>query len=92
MIHVEVKRELIADNGKKFELFDDIAFSIHNSETNHIDRVIARIIGMSEPEYNRDNGYIVVDKVEINRCNESNQCIFHFKDMTDINYVFDGAY
>ena len=87
MMHVKVKRELVADNGKKFSLFDDIAFSIYNSETNHIDRVIARIIGMSEAEYGKDNGYIVVDRVEINRC-ESNQCVFHFKDMTDINYVY----
>lgn len=87
MLHTETKRELVTDDGKRFSLFSDIAFKIHNKETNHLDKVICRIIGMSDSDYKKDNGYIVADRVEINRC-ESNQCIFYFKDMQDINYVY----
>lgn len=87
-MYIETKRELVTDDGKRFSLFSDIAFKIHNKETNHLDRVICRIIGMSDSDYKKkDNGYIVADKVEINR-GESNQCIFYFKDMQDINYVY----
>lgn len=87
MLHIETKRELVTDDNKRFSLFSDIAFTIHNEETNHLDRVICRIIGMSDSDYKKNNGYIVADKVEINRC-ESNQCVFYFKDMQDINYVY----
>lgn len=87
MLHIETKRELVTDDDKRFSLFSDIAFKIHNKETNHLDKVICRIIGMSDSDYKKDNGYIVADRVEINRC-ESNQCIFYFKDMHDINYVY----
>lgn len=41
---------------------------------------------MNDSDYKKDNGYIVADNVEINRC-ESNQCVFFFKEMQDINYV-----
>ena len=87
MLHIETKRELVTDDGKRFTLFSDIAFKIWNKETNHLDRVICRIIGMSDSDYKKDNGYIVADRTEINRC-ESNQCVFYFKDMQDINYVY----
>lgn len=87
MLHIETKRELVTDDGKRFRLFSDIGFKIYNKETNHLDEVICRIIGMSDSDYNKNNGYIIADKVEINRC-ESNQCVFYFKDMQDINYVY----
>lgn len=86
MLHIETKRELVTDDGKRFRLFSDIGFKIYNEETNHLDKVICRIIGMSDSDYNKNNGYIIADRVEINRC-ESNQCIFYFRDMQDINYV-----
>lgn len=86
-MHIETKRELVTDNGKRFSLFSDIAFRMHNKETGNLDLVICRIIGMTESDYNKNNGYIVADKVEINRC-ESNQCVFYFKDMLDVNYVY----
>ena len=87
MLHIETKRELVTDDGKRFTPFSDIAFKIWNKETKHLDRVICRIIGMSDSDYKKDNGYIVADRVEINRC-ESNRCVFYFKDMQDINYVY----
>lgn len=87
VIHIETKRELVTDNGKRFPLFSDIAFKVHNKEIDHLDLVICRIISMVESDYKKNNGYIVADKVEINRC-ESNQCIFYFKDMLDVNYVY----
>lgn len=68
IIHIETKRELVTDNGKRFSLFSDIVFRIHNKETERLDLVICRIIGMMESDYKKNNGYIVVDKVEINRC------------------------
>ena len=86
MLHIETKRELVTDDGKRFSLFSDIAFKIYNKETNHLDRVICRIIGMSDSDYKKD-GYIIADEVEINR-GGSNQCVFYFKDMQDINYVY----
>lgn len=85
-IHIETKSELISAEGKRFSLFSDIAFKVWNEETKHLDRVICRIIGTCDSDYGKDNGYIVADRVEINRC-ESNQCVFCFKDMQDINYV-----
>lgn len=88
-LHIETKRELVAADGKRFHLFDDIAFSVFNEETNHLDRIICRIIGMRDSDYKKDNGYIVVDKIERNRT-EDNQCVFYFKEMQDINYVYDG--
>ena len=87
MIHIETKRELVTDDDKRFSMFSDIAFKIWNEETQHFDRVICRIIGMSDSDYNKNNGYIIADKVEINRF-ESNPCVFYFKDMQDINYVY----
>lgn len=86
MLHIETKRELVTDDGKRFPLFSNIAFNVHNEEVGHSDRVICRIIGMSDSDYRKNNGYIVADEVEINRC-ESNQCVFYFKDMQDVNYV-----
>lgn len=86
MLHIETKRELVTDDGKRFSFFSDIPFKIWNEETQHLDRVICRIIGMNDSDYKKDNGYIVADNVEINRC-ESNQCVFFFKEMQDINYV-----
>lgn len=86
-MHIETKRELVTDNGKRFSLFSDIAFRMHNKETGNLDLVICRIIGMTESDYKKNNGYIVAGKVEINRC-ESNQCVFYFKDMLDVNYVY----
>lgn len=87
MLHVEIKRELVTDDGKRFSLLSYIAFGIWNKETNHLDRVICRIVGISEPNYKKNNGYIIVDDVEINR-GRSNQCVFYFNDMQDINYVY----
>ena len=87
MLHIETEKELVTDDDKRFSLFSDIAFTIRNKETNHLDRVICRIIGMSDSDYKKNNGYIVADEVEINRC-DSNQCIFYFKDMQDISYVY----
>ena len=86
-VHIETKRELVSADGKRFAPFSDIAFKVWNEETKHLDRVICRIIGMSDSDYEKDNGYIVADRVEINRC-ESNQCVFYFKEMQDINYVY----
>lgn len=90
-LHIETKRELVTADGKRFHLFQDIAFSIFNEETNHLDRIICRIIGMSDSDYKKDNGYIIADKIERNRC-EDNQCVFYFKDMQDINYVSNGYF
>lgn len=87
MIHVETKKELVTYDNKRFTLFSDISFSIYNKETNHFDRVICRIIGINDSDYKKNNGYIVADKVEVNRC-ESNQCLFYFKDMQGIDYVY----
>lgn len=86
-IHIETKRELVSKDGKRFSLFSDIAFRIHNKETGNLDLVIGRIIGMTDSDYKKNNGYIIIDQVEINRC-EANQCVFYFKDMLDINYVY----
>lgn len=86
-MHIETKRELVTDNEKRFSLFFDIAFRIHNKETDYLDLVICRIIGMSQSDYKKHNGYIVADKVEINR-HECNQCVFYFKDMIDVNYAY----
>ena len=86
-IHIETKRELVSADGKRFSTFSDIAFNIWNEKTEHLDSVICRIIGMSDSDYNKDNGFIIADRVEINRC-KSNQCVFYFKDMQDINYVY----
>lgn len=86
-IHIETKQELVTKEGKRFPLFSDIAFRVHNKETDHLDLVICRIIGMVESDYKKNNGYIVADKVEINRC-ESNQCVFYFEDMLDASYVY----
>lgn len=85
--HIETKRELVSANGKRFTLFSDIAFKVWNEETKNLDRVICKIIGMTDSDYGKDNGYIIADSVEINRC-ESNQCVFYFKEMQDINYVY----
>lgn len=87
MLHVEIKRELVTDDGKRFSFLSDIAFSIWNKETNHLDRVVCRIVGMSDSNYKKDNGYIIACRVEKNRC-KSNQSVFYFKDMQDINYVY----
>lgn len=87
MLHIETKRDLVTEDGKRFFMFSDIAFKIFNKETNCLDKVICRIIGMSDSDYKKNNGYIVADKVEINKC-ISNQCVFYFKDMQDINYVY----
>ena len=86
-IHIVTKRELISAEGKRFSLLEDIAFKVWNEETKHLDNIICRIIGMSDSDYGKENGYIVADNVEINRC-ESNQCVFYFKNMLDINYVY----
>lgn len=86
-LRVETKRELVTEDGKRFNVFDDIAFSIYNNMTNHKDHVICRIIGFSDSDYKKDNGFIIVDNVEINR-EKDNQCMFAFKDMMDINYVY----
>lgn len=72
---------------KDFRYFLDISFRIHNKETDCLDLVICRIVGMIESDYKKNNGYIVADKVEINR-SESSQCVFCFKDMLDVNYVY----
>lgn len=55
IIHIETKRELVTDNGKRFPLFSDIAFKVHNKETDHLDLVICRIIGMAELDYKKNN-------------------------------------
>lgn len=86
-MRVETKTELVADNGKRFRLFNDIAFSQYNKETNHLDHVICRIIAFKESDYGKNNGYIIGDKVEINR-GYCDLCQFYFKDMKDINYVY----
>ena len=86
-IHIETKKELVTADGKRFSMFSDIAFNVFNKETEYLDKVVCRIIGMSASDYNKDNGYIVADRVEINRC-KSNQCVFYFKDMQDVNYVY----
>lgn len=87
MLHIETKRSLVTDDGKRFSLFSDIAFKIWNKETNHLDRVICKIIDMIDSDCGKDNGYIIAAEVEINRC-KSNQYVFHFKDMQDVNYVY----
>ena len=86
-MRVEVKTELISDNGKRFRLFDDIGFKQFNHETKHYDHVICRIIAFKENDHGKCNGYIIGDKVEINH-GHCNLCQFYFKDMEDINYVY----
>ena len=55
MLHIETKRDLVTDDGKRFSMFSDIAFSIFNKETNHLDRVICRIIGINDSDYEKNN-------------------------------------
>lgn len=88
MLHIETKRELVTDEGKRFSLFSNISFKIWNKETKYFDKIICRIIGMIDSDYKKDNGYIVADSVKINGY-ESNQCVFYFKDMQDITYVYN---
>lgn len=84
-LHVETKKELVTDDGKRFPIFSNIAFSVYNNETGNLDRVVCRIIGMSNSDYKKDNGFIIADRVKINMC-DSTQCTFDFKDMQDIDY------
>ena len=89
-MRVETKTELVADNGKRFRLFSDIAFSQYNKKTNHLDHVICRIIAFiafKESDYEKNNGYIIGDKIEINH-GHCDLCQFYFKDMKDIQYVY----
>lgn len=74
-------------DGKRFPIFSYIAFTIRNKKTGFSDSVICRIIGMEDSECKRNNGYIIADNVEINKC-ESNQYMFYFRDMTDVNYAY----
>ena len=85
-IHIETKRELVTMDGKRFSIFSNIEFTIRNKKTGLSDRVICRIIGMEESDCKKNNGYIIADNVEINRC-ESNQYMFYFRDMMDVTYV-----
>ena len=89
-IHVEIKKELVTADGKRFLPKQDIAFNILNKETGHLDCVICRIMIIQESDYYNKDGFILVDKIEINRCfKENEQHIYYFKDMQDINYVYD---
>lgn len=85
-MRVEVKQELVSNNGKRFSMFQYVTFKIYNKETNNLDKVICRIIGMSDSQHNKYNGYIVADNVEINN-RRSHQCVFDFMDIQDIDYV-----
>ena len=79
---MRIEKTLVTQSGKKFNLFDDIAFTVLNKETNHLDRVIGRIVGIN------DCG-LAVDNVEIDRlvCNPTTTYEFYYEDMDDVNYV-----
>ena len=77
-----IEKTLVTPSGKKFNLFDDIAFTYTNKETDHLERVIGRIVYI-------DDVCLDVDKVEINRfiCNPEVEYRFWYDDMDDVNYV-----
>lgn len=77
-----IEKTLITSNGKQFNTYDDIAFTILNAETNHLDRVIGRIVHLGDSS-------LVLDRVEIDRfkSNPNTEYEFYYKDMDDVNYV-----
>lgn len=79
---IVTERYLLVDD-VRFKLFDDIAFRILNTKTNHWDLIIGTIIGFGESD---DGEYIILNNVERNR-EPHNTIVYYLKDMTKVNEV-----
>ncbi len=87
-MHIETKETLVADDGKRFNLFEDIAFNYKNRD--HYDSVIGKITGWQASEFGENNGYLVLEDMFINKDVELHGSKkFYFDKITDVRYVYD---
>lgn len=90
-MYVKTTKTIITDDDKEFCIDSDISFQIYNKKKNHLDTVICRIIEISESsdcDSEEEYGFIVADRIEINRKNKKAPKVFYFKDMQNVNYVY----
>lgn len=89
---VKIVKSLIVDD-KNFNVGDDIAFTVWNTETNYNDRYIVKIVSINESicdNYgNNMEGFIQATNIEKNRDRIIGTRRFFFKDMMNCNYVYD---
>lgn len=86
-MYIKTIKILITNDNKKFEIGDDISFQIFNKKKNCLDSVICRIIDFDECS-DSNSGYIVADRIEINKKNKKAPKVFYFNDMKNIGYVY----
>jgi len=91
-MRVKIVKSLIVDD-KTFNIGDDIAFTMWNTESNYNDHYIVKIISINESICgNCDNnmeGFIQATNIEKNRNKITGTKMFFFKDMMNCNYVYD---